>query len=211
MPVPPDLRASSTRARRRGARPQRAVTDRAASRARPAALTASETIDRLAVLHCGAPRAAVDAHPAVRQDGLLRLRAGAHRQDRQVDLRGLQPYARALACGSEVTGTPRSTAHSQVRCRRVGWHVAMSAPTKNRACMRTLAGWGSAERVGHWQAKEAAAGGAARRAAGVRRDARARGRGSGRRAGRQAGGRRSWCRGYLGVDRARPPALWAPL
>jgi len=65
---------------------------------------------------------------------------------------GLQPYVRALASGRTIKVTPRSTAYSQMLCRLVGWHAAMSAPTENRTAMRKLAGWGSAM----WQAKEAA-------------------------------------------------------
>jgi hypothetical protein len=65
---------------------------------------------------------------------------------------GLRSYVRQLASGREVTVTPRSTAYSQVLCRLVDWHAAMSAPTENRTVMRKLAGFGSAK----WQDKEAA-------------------------------------------------------
>jgi hypothetical protein len=58
---------------------------------------------------------------------------------------------RALASGRKITVTPRSTAYSQMLCRLVDWHAAMSVPTANRTIMRRLAGFGSAQ----WQAKAA--------------------------------------------------------
>jgi hypothetical protein len=48
-----------------------------------------------------------------------------------------------------------------VRCRRVGWHVAMSAPTEKWMCMCKLAGFGSAEGRTDSDRQEAAAGGGA--------------------------------------------------